>query len=80
MLADYPRAMREGPTANLVSDKLVACYENRCEIYNGGHQVHKDLPQQCSKQRRQNPPNWRKCLKEYRVDLCGWISLPAGAF
>ena len=36
MLADYPRAMREGPTANLVSDKLVACYENRCEIYNGG--------------------------------------------
>jgi len=35
-LNDYPRAMKYGPTANLVSGQLVACSEDSCEIYNGG--------------------------------------------
>ena len=29
-----------GPTANLISDQLVACYENTCEIYNEGEWNH----------------------------------------
>ena len=28
--------MYDGPTANLVSGRLVACYDDSCEIYNGG--------------------------------------------
>ena len=28
--------MEYGPTANLVSGQLVACYDDSCEIYNGG--------------------------------------------
>merc|ERR1712210_350470 len=35
-LNDYPRQMKDGPTANLVSGQLVACYRDSCEIYNGG--------------------------------------------
>ena len=35
-LSDYPREMSDGPTANLVSGQLVACYEYSCEIYNNG--------------------------------------------
>ena len=35
-LNDYPRYMWQGPTANLVSGQLVACFEDSCEIYNGG--------------------------------------------
>ena len=33
VLSDYPRLMYFGPTANLVSGQLVACYEDTCEIY-----------------------------------------------
>ena len=33
VLGDYPRLMYFGPTANLVSSQLVACYEDTCEIY-----------------------------------------------
>jgi len=32
----YPRWMHFGPTVNLVSDRLVACYEDTCEIYQEG--------------------------------------------
>ena len=39
-LSDYPRGMYYGPTANLVSDKLVACYDDSCEIYNNGQWDH----------------------------------------
>ena len=37
-LNDYPILMYRGrgPTANLVSGQLVACYDDTCEIYNGG--------------------------------------------
>merc|ERR1719341_2578685 len=35
-LNDYPRSMYDGPTANLVSGQLVACYGESCDIYNGG--------------------------------------------
>merc|ERR1719264_646491 len=35
-LNDYPREMYNGPTANLVSGQLVACYGDSCEIYNDG--------------------------------------------
>jgi hypothetical protein len=35
-LNDYPRQMYYGPTANLVSGQLVACYDDSCDIYNGG--------------------------------------------
>ena len=40
MLSDYPREMWDGPTANLVSGHLVACYENSCEFFNGGEWTH----------------------------------------
>jgi len=33
-LGNYPRRISEGPTANLVSGQLVACYGDSCEIYN----------------------------------------------
>ena len=36
VLNDYPRSMGGGPTANLVSGQLVACYGPMCEIYIGG--------------------------------------------
>ena len=35
-LNDYPREMDRGPTANLVSGQLVACYYNSCEFYDNG--------------------------------------------
>ena len=35
-LNDYPREMPRGPTANLVSGQLVACFGDSCEVYNGG--------------------------------------------
>ena len=40
MHADYPRQMFFGPTANLVSGQLVACYGDSCEIYNNGQWNH----------------------------------------
>ena len=45
----------------------------------GGHQLFKEVPQQCSERRRQNPPHWRPVLKQHRVDLGGRLSFPAGA-
>ena len=35
-LDDYPREVYNGPTVHLVSGQLVACYEESCEIHNGG--------------------------------------------
>ena len=32
----YPRLMSNGPTVNLVSGRLVACYDFACEIYQEG--------------------------------------------
>jgi len=36
VLTDYPREMKWGPTVNLVSGGLVACYYPNCEIYQNG--------------------------------------------
>ena len=33
-LEDYPRGMKYGPTANLVSGQLVACFNNQFLIFN----------------------------------------------
>jgi len=35
-LSDYPREMYFGPTANVVSGRLVTCYGDSCDIYNNG--------------------------------------------
>ena len=40
VLEDYPRDMWLGPTANLVSGELVACYEGSCDIYDNGEWNH----------------------------------------
>ena len=40
MLEDYPRDMRSGPNANLVSGQLVACHFYSCDIYKGGEWKH----------------------------------------
>ena len=68
--------MYYGPTANLVSGQLVACYEDSCEIYNGGEWHHLI-----------NTRSWRYChstaVKEDRILLIGgsysisteWISV-----
>merc|ERR1712037_808803 len=40
VLNDYPRWMDYGPTVNLVSGHLVACYEDTCEIYREGSWQH----------------------------------------
>lgn len=40
VLEDYPRYMDSGPTANLVSGELVACYEDNCDIYDNGEWNH----------------------------------------
>ena len=40
VLEDYPRSMTNGPTANLVSGELVACYEGSCDIFNNGEWNH----------------------------------------
>ena len=37
--ADYPREMNYGPTANFVAGQLVACGENRCDVYVAGQWV-----------------------------------------
>ena len=37
---DYPRMMSAGPTVNLVSDRLVGCYYDRCEVYRNGSWQH----------------------------------------
>merc|ERR1719234_2653579 len=39
-LSDYPREMSSSPTADLVSDKLVACCYDSCEIYHNGQWDH----------------------------------------
>merc|ERR1712192_268688 len=36
VLTNYPREMKWGPTVNLVSGGLVACYYPDCEIYQNG--------------------------------------------
>ena len=40
VLEDYPRDMEYGPTVNLVSGHLVACYWDTCEIYREGSWQH----------------------------------------
>ena len=40
VLNDYPREMTYGPTVNLVSGHLVACYGKTCEIYREGSWKH----------------------------------------
>ena len=40
VLKDYPREMTHGPTVNLVSGRLVACYYHTCEIYLEGSWQH----------------------------------------
>ena len=40
VLKDYPRNMFAGPTVNLVSEELVACYRDSCDIYNNGEWNH----------------------------------------
>ena len=40
VLNDYPRSMGAGPTADLVSGQLVACYGPMCEVYDGREWVH----------------------------------------
>ena len=40
VLEDYPREMSSGPTANLVSGELVACYYDSCDIFNNGEWNH----------------------------------------
>ena len=35
-LSDYPRQMSQGPTVNLVANKLVACWDLSCDIYQEG--------------------------------------------
>merc|ERR1711934_1041964 len=40
ILNDYPRGMNGGPTVNLVSGHLVACYDHTCEIYREGSWQH----------------------------------------
>ena len=39
-LSNYPRYMDGGQTVNFVAGQLVACYENTCEIFNGGKWDH----------------------------------------
>ena len=39
-LNDFPRKMDSGPTVNLVSGCLVACFETSCEIYQDGSWKH----------------------------------------
>jgi len=39
VLEDYPREM-DKPTVNLVSNRLVACYQDTCEIYRDGSWQH----------------------------------------
>ena len=40
ILNDYPRLMWSNPTVNLVSNRLVACLGNTCEIYRDGSWQH----------------------------------------
>ena len=40
MLNDYPRELRYGPTVNLVSGRLLACFFETCEIYQDGSWQH----------------------------------------
>ena len=44
VLNNYPKYMDIGPTAQFVSDQLIACYTDSCEIYTHGfgwnHLVH----------------------------------------
>ena len=39
-LSDYPRSMDLGPTVSLVGNKLVACGEESCDIYQEGMWEH----------------------------------------
>ena len=40
MLEDYPREMEHGPTVNLVSGQLVACYGDSCDTFKDGEWNH----------------------------------------
>ena len=40
VLNDYPRDLNYGPTAELLSGRLVACYEDTCDIYHEGSWEH----------------------------------------
>ena len=40
VLEDYPKEMEWGPTVNLVSNRLVACHDHACEIYQEGSWQH----------------------------------------
>ena len=39
-LADYPRSMRGGQTADFVSGRIIACFDRSCEFYQEGHWTH----------------------------------------
>ena len=75
-LSDYPREMKNGPTVNLVSDRLVACYYDSCEIYNNRQWDH--LTETRSSRWRHS-----SAVKENRILLIGggdsrsteWISV-----
>ena len=74
-LEDYPRGIDFTPTANLVSGRLVACYEDSCEIYNNGDWNH-------LVNTRSSRINHSSAVKENRILLIGgsvsnsteWIS------
>ena len=75
-LSDYPRQISEGPTANLVSGQLVACFQDSCEIYNNGQW---DQLTETRSDRQEHS----SAVKENRILLIGgsysrsteWISL-----
>ena len=75
-LSDFQREMRYGPTVNLVSGQLVACYEDSCDIYN--NRQWKQLTET-----RSSRINHSSAVKENRILLIGgaesnsteWISV-----
>ena len=74
-LSDFPREMRYSPTVNLVTGKLVACYEDSCDLYN--NKQWKQLTET-----RSSRINHSSAVKENRILLIGgyfsrsteWIS------
>ena len=67
MLKEYPRWMGEGPTADLVSGQLVACYGPMCEVYNGRDWDHLVAT-------RQTRFYHSSAVKEERILLIGGLS------
>ena len=39
-LSDYPRRMRDDPTADFINGRIIVCWERSCEFYQEGHWVH----------------------------------------